>query len=89
MRRHPLHALLLALALAPTGCEGDMIRDAGGGQDDSSSPGQPADDGGLDGRTPLDGALDGAADGGGDGALDGGADGGDGALDGAADGQGS
>lgn len=79
---HPLRSLVPALAVvALVGCEGDMIRDAGGGQGDAGSPGVEVDDGGLDGRTPVgDGSTDGGADGG-DGSADGG-DGGDGATDG-------
>jgi len=76
----PIVAVALALA-ALVGCEGDMIRDAGGGQDDGGSPGQPQDDGSIDGRTPTDGdPTDGSADGGDDSvdAGDGSTDAGDG-----------
>lgn len=71
----------LTAAAALAGCEGDMVRDAGGGQDDSSSPGQPADDGGFEtgaGDAEADGASDAACavgDGAADGACDGGPDG--------------
>lgn len=96
MRNAPELALIALLALAPLGCEGDMVRDAGGGQDDSSSPGRPVDDGSVDGRTlpdagpdtgpdseadPSDGAADAAGDGATDGSPDEGPDGGDGGAD--------
>lgn len=68
-----LAAALLSAALL--GCEGDMTRDAGGGQGDGDSPGR-ALDASLDGRAPLEDAGDGGSD-----AGDGGADAGDGGTD--------